>query len=230
MAAILGITVPDDRPVFLAAVAVHVAAGLTAVIAGALAATGRKGPGRHPRAGTVYVLALAVVFATASLLAALRWSHDRHLFVIGAVAFGLGGTGWLARRRRWHRWLRWHGTAMPASYVTLLTGFYVDNGPQLPLWDRLPHWTYWVLPALVGTPLTWLALHRNGALSAPRQGGAPSAPRQGGAPSAPRQGGGQSAPGRADARNDGAPTVSGPRSAVSRSDSPPPPTGPTAER
>jgi hypothetical protein len=29
----------------------------------------------------------------------------------------------------------------------LLTGFHVDNGRQLPLWDRLPHWTYWVLPA-----------------------------------------------------------------------------------
>ena len=27
---------------------------------------------------------------------------------------------------------------MAASYVALLTGFYVDNGPQLPLWDRLP--------------------------------------------------------------------------------------------
>jgi UDP-N-acetylmuramyl pentapeptide phosphotransferase/UDP-N-acetylglucosamine-1-phosphate transferase len=159
-----GITIPDDRPVFLATLAVHVAAGLTCVVAGALAATAGKRPGRHPRAGTGYVAGLAVLFVTASVLAILRWREDRHLFVIGTVAFGFGATGWLARRRRWHRWLLWHGVAMPASYVALLTGFYVDNGPQLPLWNRLPHWTYWVLPALVGAPLTWSALRRNGAV------------------------------------------------------------------
>ena len=46
---ILGIEVPDDRPVFLATLAVHIAAGLTCAVAGALAASARKRPGRHPR-------------------------------------------------------------------------------------------------------------------------------------------------------------------------------------
>src|SRR5436190_6643709 len=110
---ILGIGVPDDRPVFLAALAVHVAAGLTCVVAGALAATARKRPGRHPRAGTVYLCGLAVVFATATVLAVLRWSHDGHLFLIGCVAFGLGAAGWWVRRHRVQRWLLWHGMAMP---------------------------------------------------------------------------------------------------------------------
>ena len=45
---ILGIEVPDDRPVFPATLAVHVTAGLTCVVSGALAATARKRPGRHP--------------------------------------------------------------------------------------------------------------------------------------------------------------------------------------
>ena len=49
---------------------------------------------------------------------------------------------------------------MGGSYIALLTGFYVDNGPFLPLWDRLPHWTYWLLPSLLGIPLIWRALHR----------------------------------------------------------------------
>ena len=53
---------------------------------------------------------------------------------------------------------------MAASYIALFTGFYVDNGPQLPLWDRLPHWTYWVIPLAIGGPLTARALKRNGAL------------------------------------------------------------------
>src|SRR5256885_9406958 len=162
---ILGIAVPDGRPVFLAALAVHVAAGLTCVVAGALAATARKRPGRHPRAGTVYVWGLAVVFATATVLAGLRWRQDRHLFLIACVAFGLGTTGWMARRRRWHRWMLIHGSAMAGSYIALLTGFYVDNGPQLPLWNRLPHWSFWFIPAVVGIPLTWRAPPRHRALA-----------------------------------------------------------------
>jgi hypothetical protein len=180
---ILGIEVPDDRPVFLATLTVHVAAGLTCVVAGALAATGRKRPGRHPRAGTGYLWGLAVVFATATVLAGLRWRQDWHLFLIACVAAGLGATGWTARRLRRHRWMLVHGTAMAGSYVALLTGFYVDNGPQLPLWNRLPHWSYWFIPAAVAIPLTWRALYRNGALpvrtptATARTGGPPSPPR-----------------------------------------------------
>jgi len=162
---ILGIQVPDDRPVFLAALAVHVAAGATCVVA------------------TGYVWGMAVVFATATVLAGLRWRQDWHLFLIATVAFGLGATGWLARRRRWHRWLLWHGIGMAGSYIALLTGFYVDNGPQLPLWNRLPYWSFWFIPAAVGFPLTWRALYRNGALplrtrlAAGHTGAPPSPPR-----------------------------------------------------
>jgi hypothetical protein len=55
---------------------------------------------------------------------------------------------------------------MAGSYVALLTGFYVDNGSRLPLWDRLPPPAYWLIPVTVGVPLTWWALRRNGALHA----------------------------------------------------------------
>ncbi|MEV7628061.1 hypothetical protein [Actinoplanes sp. NPDC089786] len=57
---------------------------------------------------------------------------------------------------------------MAGSYTALLTGFYVDNGPQLPLWDRLPHLSYWLLPAAVAIPLTWRALARNNAVGGKR--------------------------------------------------------------
>jgi hypothetical protein len=158
---VLGIEVPDAGPVFTGALALHVLAGLTAVVAGALAATARKRPGRHPIAGRVYLGALVVVFATAATMALIRWPHDVHLFVIAFVAFGFGVVGWRARRRRWRSWRRWHGIAMPGSYIALLTGFYVDNGRQLPVWDRLPSWAFWVLPSAIGWPLTWWALRRN---------------------------------------------------------------------
>jgi hypothetical protein len=35
---------------------------------------------------------------------------------------------------------------MGTAYVAMLTTFYVDNGPRLPLWDRLPVITFWLLP------------------------------------------------------------------------------------
>jgi uncharacterized membrane protein YoaK (UPF0700 family) len=156
----LGLPIPHAGPVFAAALAVHIAAGLTAVIAGALAATARKRPGRHPTAGRVYLVALSVVFATATVMAVIRWREDAHLFAIACVAFGLGLFGWRARRRQRPGWPTRHATGMGGSYIALLTGFYVDNGPFLPIWNRLPHVTYWLLPSLVGVPLIWRALHR----------------------------------------------------------------------
>src|SRR4051812_15755011 len=129
---IAGLRVPDAGPIFLVALAVHVLAGGVGVVTGALAATAAKRTGRHPRAGTAYLAAIGVVFATASVLAGLRWRHDWHLFVIACVAFGSAAFGWWARRRAGGRWMVWHGAAMAASYVALFTGFYVDNGPQLP--------------------------------------------------------------------------------------------------
>jgi len=160
-----GLDVPDAGRLFFTALGVHVAAGATSVVSGAVAALARKRAGRHPRAGTVYLFGTAAVFATATVMASIRWRQDWHLFVIAAVTFTLATLGWWARQRRPQRWLLWHGTAMAGSYIALLTGFYVDNGPQLPVWDRLPHLTYWLLPAAIGIPLTWRALVGSGALS-----------------------------------------------------------------
>jgi hypothetical protein len=159
-----GIEIPDSRPVFLAALAVHVLAGLISVIAGARAAVARKRPGWHPRAGRVYLAGISGIFLTATIMASMRWRQDRHLFVIALIAVALAATGLAARRRRWARWTLWHGAAMGGSYITLLTGFYVDNGPQLPPIDRLPHVAYWVGPAAIGIPITIAALVHNGAL------------------------------------------------------------------
>ena len=158
---ILGIEVPDAGPVFLAALAAHVLAGMVAVIAGTAAALARKRRGRHPRAGIVFLAAVAVIVATATVMSAIRWQHNRHLLAVAVVTAALAATGWAARRRRPRRWMLWHGIAMSGAFIALLTGFYVDNGPQLPGWDTLPPLTFWFLPAAVGMPLTWWALVRN---------------------------------------------------------------------
>jgi hypothetical protein len=166
---VAGFHVPDAGPVFLTALALHIAAGMTCVVAGLVATIADKRPGRHPRAGTVYLYGIGVVFVTATVMAVLRWRQDWHLFAIATVAAGLAAFGWRARRRRRHRWIARHGSAMAGSYIALFTGFYVDNGPQLPIWDRLPHLLYWLLPAALGVPLTWWALVRNGAIDTVRR-------------------------------------------------------------
>jgi hypothetical protein len=168
---IFGLPIPDAGPLFATALAVHVGCGLTAVGGGALAATAKKRPGRHPRAGHVYLWALGGVFTTATIMAMIRWHEDRHLFAIAVVAFGLGLYGYQARRRHRPGWPTRHGIGMGGSYITLLTGFYVDNGPFLPLWNRLPHITYWLLPTIIGVPLIWLALRRYAATASVKRGG-----------------------------------------------------------
>jgi hypothetical protein len=68
--------------------------------------------------------------------------------------------GWRTRRRQRPGWPTRHAIGMGGSYIALLTGFYVDNGPFLPLWNRLPDLAFWLLPSAVGVPLIWSALHR----------------------------------------------------------------------
>jgi lysylphosphatidylglycerol synthetase-like protein (DUF2156 family) len=151
--------VAGTGPAFLAFLAIHVPAGLAAVISGALAATAPKRRGRHSRCGTVYYWAIAVVFATATAMAAIRPARDWYLALLGALAFALAAVGRDYRRHPDRQpWRRWPGhiphiLAMGGSYTVLLTAFFVDNGKNLPLWDRLPTAAYWALPALVAAPV-----------------------------------------------------------------------------
>jgi hypothetical protein len=46
------------------------------------------------------------------------------------------------------------------SYVAMLTAFYVDNGPHLPIGDRLPPLSFWLISALACAPVIMRALHR----------------------------------------------------------------------
>ena len=150
---VAGISIPSSDPAFLAVVGVHVLLGLACTITGVVAMLSPKRTGRHPVFGSIYYWCLCGVFVTASALAAVRWSEDYHLFILGSFSFVAAYFGRRARRKRWGNWVRLHITGMGMSYVLLLTAFYVDNGKNLPLWRDLPPITYWVLPAAVGIPL-----------------------------------------------------------------------------
>ena len=153
-----GIPIPDEGPLFLVGVGLHIVAGLVSVAAGIVAMLSRKGGRVHVAFGRIYVGGITALFLTMVLLAAIRWPHDNHLAILGLIAFVATVVGFVNRRR--HGADRWHILAMGVSYVVMLTAFYVDNGPFLPLWSLLPPWMLWVIPSVVGAPLIARAMIR----------------------------------------------------------------------
>ena len=81
------------------------------------------------------------------------------LLIIVAVAFAAATIGYLHRKR--HRpGDTGHIAGMGVGYVAMLTAFYVDNGPHLALWDRLPAVAFWLLPPVIGAPIIARAVIR----------------------------------------------------------------------
>ncbi|MCZ8548167.1 hypothetical protein OOJ09_28665 [Mesorhizobium qingshengii] len=158
---ILGIPIPSNSPIFLAVVGAHVLFGLAAVITGAVAMLSQKGRGRHSNFGIFYFWCLFGVFVTMSALSLVRWAENYNLFALGTVSFASACLGRTAARRRWRQWPRLHLTGMGASYIVMLTAFYVDNGKNLPLWKELPDIAFWILPGAIGMPIILYALFRH---------------------------------------------------------------------
>lgn len=148
-------------PVFLAFLVPHILAGLAATATGAVVMVSRKGTRRHVRTGTAYFWAMAVLVVTAAGLTAIRGPRDLPVFLLGALALVLAGAGRRARRQLRAPGHAPHILAMTGSYTVMLTAFYVDNGKNLPLADRLPDIAYWLLPAVIAAPLIARALRRH---------------------------------------------------------------------
>ncbi|HEU4428362.1 MAG TPA: DUF2306 domain-containing protein [Myxococcota bacterium] len=138
-------------------VVAHVAAGVGAVASGAAAMLAAKGGSAHRRLGRTYLATLAGACASGTALAIQRWPRFPHLLALAGIAAALAALGFAARGRP-SRVL--HLLGMSASYVAMLTAFYVDNGPKLPLWRQLPPSVFWVLPSLVALPLIVRATRR----------------------------------------------------------------------
>lgn len=153
-----GIEIPSTSPLFLSVVALHVLIGLAAVIAGAVAIFSKKLRGRHSRFGTYYYWAVIATVATAALLTAMRFLENLDVMALGLLCLGAAVFGREAMRRGWRGWIQLHISGMGSSYVFLLMAFYVENGEDLPLWDRLPHIAYWLVPPAIGVPIILLAL------------------------------------------------------------------------
>ncbi len=134
---------------------------LAALITGAVAMLSKKGRGWHSSLGALYFWCLFGVVVTMSILSFMRWAQNYHLFILGVLSFLSAYIGRSAARRHWHQWPRLHLTGMGASFIFMLTAFYVDNGKNLPLWRKLPEIAFWFLPGVIGVPLIVYALFRN---------------------------------------------------------------------
>lgn len=153
---IIGLPVPSTDPTFLAIVAIHIAFGLGAVVAGFVAMLSSKGRGTHSRWGKVYFWNIVGLFVTMAALSAMRWAEDYPLVILGVMALASAYSG-----RRWRHRPRFHLIAMGASYILVLTAFYVDNGKALPIWKELPSLAFWIIPAAIGVPIIVLAWFRH---------------------------------------------------------------------
>jgi Ca2+/Na+ antiporter len=158
---IQGFEIASDNPIFLSILAVHIAAGLTCVIAGLIAILSKKQKGRHSKSGSVYFWVICIVFITATMIAIMRWEEDYYLFLLGCVSFVMAFLGRQALRKRWNRWSVTHTITMSTSYIFLLIAFYVDNGRFLPVWKDIHPVLYWLLPILIGVPVIIRTLNKH---------------------------------------------------------------------
>ncbi|MDD4971244.1 MAG: hypothetical protein PHT07_17585 [Paludibacter sp.] len=148
-----GIIIPDNSPLFLAMIGIHVLAALICILSALLAIFTRKTDKRHPVYGKIYFWSLLVVFATSIVVSIIRWPLDNHLLGLGMLSFSFAFTGRMAQRYNWKYRMRWHLICMSLSFILLLTAFYVDNGKNLPLWKLLPEIYYWIIPGIIGIPV-----------------------------------------------------------------------------
>jgi len=152
--------IPDGRPVFLAVLAVHVAAGVVCVVAGARR-IGAQATGLPPACGrSTMGWSARRRLVTLSVLRAHDPTCYRRLHRDDRGNVRCGGAS--ARLAAVCTAPAWPCPTSPADRLLR------DNGPNLPLWDLLPHITYWLLPAAIGGRLLLRSLRRN-ATAHPRE-------------------------------------------------------------
>ncbi len=174
---------------FFVPLVVHALAALTTAVTGVITFSRPKRSERHPKWGVRYLWAHSVVFLTAIILSVQRWPQDAYLVVLATIGYGLALGGYAVRRLRQEPWLmrvlgdQWisaHIVAMIGSYFVLWTAFYVDNAHLIPLLQRLPTLTFWVVPSLIALPFLVVSLSRFAPKSARQtQLGSASIPKEG---------------------------------------------------
>lgn len=91
----------------------------------------------------------------------MRWPHNNHLLLIGFFAVVLTFAGYRLAKFKGKNWTRLHTVCMGSSYIFLLTGFYVDNGKNLPFWNQFSQIVFYIFPSAIGIPIIVYALFKH---------------------------------------------------------------------
>jgi uncharacterized membrane protein len=158
---LFGIPVPSTDKVFLTFIVIHILISLICIISGLFAMLAEKGLKKHSIFGRVYFRSMLCAFISVVILSIMRWPHNIHLLGIGIVAVTCTYLGYRLTKSHRRNWTRLHTILMSSSYILLLTGFYVDNGKNLPFWRLFPQWFFWIFPALVGLPIILVVLRKH---------------------------------------------------------------------
>lgn len=124
----------------------HIAAAVTALVAGPVAMRAPKRRGLHTNAGGVYHWLVLATCVSGATLAALDLERIWWLIPVAAFSYTFALVGYVAARVRWRGWLVAHISGQGGSYIALLTALLVVNaGTDAPL--------AWILPTAVGSPI-----------------------------------------------------------------------------
>jgi uncharacterized membrane protein len=150
---LFGIPVPSTDKTFLTVVVIHIVLSLGAVISGLFAMLANKSSGLHRKSGKCYFLSMLSAFGTVLILSVMSWPRNMHLLLIGTLAAIFSYTGYRLAKVKPVKWTRLHTVCMGSSYILLLTGFYVDNGKNLPFWNQFSQAFFYVFPASIWIPI-----------------------------------------------------------------------------
>lgn len=156
-----GVPIPSDNKVFLIFIGIHIILGLTCTISGIVAMMSKKGRGTHSKAGKIYYWGMTALFTTVIITSIMRWPYNIHLLIVGTMAYFFTFLGRRIARKQKANWTRLHTICMGISFVLLMTGFYVDNGKNLPFWNQFSYLFFWIFPTAVGIPIIIYALFKH---------------------------------------------------------------------
>ena len=107
--------------------ALHVAAGVSALVLGAVGMASRKSLRLHPRVGDWYFVAITVACTSAILIAIVEWSKLWIFILLAIGTYSFAVAGYVAGKRRKARWLIIHVVGLTSSYCGLAMAFLVGR-------------------------------------------------------------------------------------------------------
>lgn len=131
----------------------HIVAGTVGLVIGLIAMYSPKRKGLHTKIGVVYFYVMALVCATAMVMAVMHWAEIWWFFLVAVFSFSFAFKGYLAAKLRGPGWLRKHISGMLASYLAMTTALLVVNSGKIPGSQSVSALVFWIFPTMIGVPL-----------------------------------------------------------------------------